>query len=232
MRSFALRAVSAMSLACAALLTACGGGGEVVIYEPEPLPRPQPNPFPYPTTNTCSATGLAASALSSYSTVCMLTSSGEIVFELYTAYAPVTVNNFLRQVADGFYSSTLMHRVDRDFVMQGGGYVSGQIPLAPRYAPIALESNNGLSNLRGTLAMARGSDPNSATSQFFINARDNTSLDYKSSLPGQQGYAVFGRVISGMATVDAINTVPVYRYSDVDLRPRTEVLVYWIQRLK
>jgi peptidyl-prolyl cis-trans isomerase A (cyclophilin A) len=227
MRSLPLRAAS---LACVVVLTACGGGGDNDDHWHDR--GPVPNPAPNPSTSSCSPTGLAASAVSQYSTVCMLTSSGEIVLELYRGYAPATVDNFLRYVADGFYSNTLIHRVDRDFVMQGGGYTSGQVERRATYGPIPLESNNGLSNLRGSIAMARGGDPNSATSQFFINAKDNTSLDYKSSAAGQQGYAVFGRVISGMTTVDAINTLPVYVYNDVDIRPRTEVLVYWVQRLK
>jgi len=173
---------------------------------------------------------LAASAASKWGTVCMLTSSGEIVVELYDSYAPQTVANFYKYVAAGFYSNTLIHRVDRDFVIQGGGYTSGMVPKQALYAPIKLESNNGLSNLRGTLAMARRSEPDSATSQFFFNVVDNTSLDYQSG--ANPGYAVFGRIISGLNTLDAINVVPTYTYSPTDIEPRTEVLVYWAQRLK
>jgi peptidyl-prolyl cis-trans isomerase A (cyclophilin A) len=160
----------------------------------------------------------------------MLTSSGEIVVELYDTYAPQTVANFYNYVSAGFYSNTLIHRVDRDFVIQGGGYTSGMVAKTPLYAPIKLESNNGLSNLRGTLAMARRSDPDSATSQFFFNVNDNTSLDYQSAT--NPGYAVFGRVISGLPVMDAINVLPTYTYSSTDIEPRTEVLVYWVQRLK
>ncbi|RZL33906.1 MAG: peptidyl-prolyl cis-trans isomerase, partial [Rubrivivax sp.] len=169
-------------------------------------------------------------AASTWGTVCMLTSSGEIVVELYDTYSPQTVANFYKYVAAGFYTKTLIHRVDRDFVVQGGGYTSGMVAKTPLYAPIKLESNNGLSNLRGTLAMARRSDADSATSQFFFNVVDNTSLDYKSAT--DPGYAVFGRIISGLATLDAINVVPTYTYSQTDIQPRTEVLVYWAQRLK
>lgn len=226
-----------LALGTAALLSACGGGAEFVYVDGGGnggngggTPYPQPNPIPNPPTLSCSAAGLAASAASSWGTVCMLTSSGEIVVELYDRYAPQTVANFYNYVAAGFYTKTLIHRVDRDFVVQGGGYSSGMLAKAPLYAPITLESNNGLSNLRGTLAMARRSDPNSATSQFFFNVNDNTSLDYQSA--ANPGYAVFGRIISGLNTLDAINVVPTYSYSATDIQPRTEVLVYWAQRLK
>lgn len=228
MRPTFLRAAAAAALAV--FLTACGGGASYDDGHTPYPPSPVPNPNPYPPTLSCSSEGLARSALSAYSTVCMLTSSGEIVFELYTPYAPITVNNFLRYVADGAYRNTLFSRVDRDFVIQGGGYTSGMVPKVPTYGPIVSESNNGLANLPGTLAMARRSDPNSATNQFFINVRDNPSLDYVDA--NRPGYTVFGRVISGMATVQAINAVPTYYYSDVDIRPKQEVLIYWVQRLK
>ncbi|MBT9491971.1 MAG: peptidylprolyl isomerase [Paucibacter sp.] len=224
MRSFALRAATA---AAVVFLTACGGGGSDDGHRPPP-PAPTPNPNPYPNTYSCSNEGLIKSALSSLPTVCMLTSSGEIVFELYSDTVPTTVNNFLRYVADGAYKNTLFHRVDRDFVIQGGGYTSGMVERLPAYAPIPLEAREY--NLPGTIAMARRSDPNSATNQFFINVKDNKDLDYQSA--AKPGYAVFGRVISGMATVEAINAVPVYVYSDADLRPQQEVLIYWVQRLK
>lgn len=224
-----------LAVGTAALLSACGGGAEVDISGGGGgggggTPYPQPNPNPDPPTQSCSQAGLAASAASKWGTVCMLTSSGEIVVELYDSYAPQTVANFYNYVAAGFYANTLIHRVDRDFIVQGGGYASGMVAKAPLSAPIKLESNNGLSNLRGTLAMARRSDPDSATSQFFFNVQDNPSLDYQSA--SNPGYAVFGRIISGLATLDAINVVPTYTYSSTDIEPRTEVLVYWVQRLK
>ena len=200
-----------LALGTASLLSACGGGVEVevggggggggggTVY-------PRPNPNPNPPTLSCSPAGLAASAASAWGTVCMLTSSGEIVVELYDTYSPQTVANFYKYVAAGFYSNTLIHRVDRDFVIQGGGYTSGMVTKPALYAPIKLESNNGLSNLRGTLAMARRSDADSATSQFFFNVVDNTSLDYQS--PANPGYAVFGRVVSGMDVVRRIWDAP------------------------
>ena len=223
------------ALTAALALSACGGGVEVDIGgggggSGGGTRYPQPNPNPGPSTLSCSPAGLAASAASKWGTVCMLTSSGEIVVELYDSYAPQTVANFYKYVAAGFYTNTLIHRVDRDFVVQGGGYTSGMVAKPALYAPIRLESNNGLSNLRGTLAMARRSDADSATSQFFFNVQDNTSLDYQSA--ANPGYAVFGRIISGLNTLDAINVVPTYTYSPTDIEPRTEVLVYWAQRLK
>ena len=225
-----------LALGTAALLSACGGGVEIDVGGGGGggggggTPYPQPNPNPDPPTLSCSPAGLAASAASKWGTVCMLTSSGEIVVELYDTYSPQTVANFYQYVAAGFYSNTLIHRVDRDFVIQGGGYTSGMVAKPPLYAPIPSEANNGLSNLRGTIAMARRGDANSATSQFFFNVNDNTSLDYQSAT--NPGYTVFGRIISGLNTMDAINVVPTYTYSSTDIEPRTEVLVYWMQRLK
>lgn len=221
-------------LACGlfALLGACGGGSvNVVAGSPPPQqpPLPAPNPTPNPPTLACSTAGLAAAAQSRWPVVCMLTSSGEMVIELYDSYAPTTVNNFLALVGASFYTQTLIHRVDRDFVVQGGGYTSGMREKASPYSAIALEDNNGLSNLRGTLAMARRSAPDTATSQWFLNVVNNTALDYT---PARRGYAVFGQVISGLPVLDAINVVPVYRYSDTDIQPRTEVLVYWVRRVQ
>lgn len=226
----------AVAVCTTALLSACGGGVDVEVGGGGGggggggTPYPVPNPVANAPTLSCSAAGLAASTASTWPTVCMLTSSGEIVVELYDTYSPQTVANFYKYVAAGFYTKTLIHRVDRDFVVQGGGYTSGMVAKTPLYAPIKLESNNGLSNLRGTLAMARRSEADSATSQFFFNVVDNTSLDYQST--SNPGYAVFGRIISGLNTLDAINVVPTYTYSQTDIEPRTEVLVYWMQRLK
>ncbi|MBP8144633.1 peptidylprolyl isomerase [Pseudorhodoferax sp.] len=218
-----------LALATLALLTACGGGVVIELDDPPPAPQPRPNPQPNPPTLNCSTAGLAAAAQSRWPVVCMLTSSGEMVFELYDSYAPVTVNNFLALVARDFYTQTLVHRVDRDFVFQGGGFNSGMREKLSPFQPIALEDNNGLSNLRGTLSMARRSSADSATSQWFVNVRDNSALDYT---PVQRGYAVFGQIISGLPVVDAINVLPVYRYSDTDLRPQTEVLTYWVRRIQ
>ena len=147
------------------------------------------------------------------------TNMGDFVLELNPKAAPKTVENFLTYVKSGFYKNTIFHRVIPNFMIQGGGFVSGMEEKDTRKA-IALESRNGLSNLRGTIAMARTSDPNSATSQFFINVRDNHFLDASQAQDGY-GYAVFGRVISGMQTVDAIARVKTHSvgyYDDVPIR--------------
>lgn len=153
----------------------------------------------------CSAAGLAAAAASAWPTVCMRTGKGELVFELYPDKAPVTVANFLKYVNDGFYAGTVFHRVIANFVVQGGGFTPGPTLKTPTYGPIVLESGNGLSNLRGTLAMARTNVLNSATAQFYVNHVDNTALD---RTPTSAGYAVFGKVIAGLGVVDAIAVVP------------------------
>ncbi len=227
MRNTRLLAASLLAL----LLSACGGGIYVEVGDPAPPlpPVPQPNPQPNAPTQNCSTAGLAAAAQSRWPVVCMLTSSGELVIELYDEYAPITVANFLAHVNTNYYRNTLVHRVDRDFVVQGGGYSPGMVRKPSPFAPILLEDNTILSNLRGTIAMARSSDPNSATSEWFLNVRDNAGLDGTSA---KRGYAIFGKIISGLPVLDAMNIVPVYRYSDTDLRPRTEILTYWVQRVR
>jgi len=131
---------------------------------------------------------------------------GEIVLELDEEKAPVTVKNFLRYVDEGFYDGTMFHRVIPHYLIQGGGFIArGRPKIQGAHPPIANEAKNGLSNERGTIAMARAKDPHSATSQFFINLVDNRKLDH----PGHDGwgYCVFGRVVSGMEVVDRIKAV-------------------------
>jgi len=135
------------------------------------------------------------------------TSAGDITLELYTDKAPVTVENFLRYVNEGFYSGTVFHRVIRNFMIQGGGF-DAKLSRKQTHAPIKNEAANALRNDRGTIAMARTSDPNSATSQFFINTVDNASLNYRDPSPNGIGYCVFGRVVEGMDILDAIQAVP------------------------
>lgn len=137
--------------------------------------------------------------------VTLLTSKGTIVMELQPDVAPITVNNFLAYVGSGYYQSTLFHRVISGFVVQGGGYTTGLVKKAGQLAAIALESNKGLLNTLGSVAMARTSVPNSATSEFFINLVDNPSLDYKND--ADPGYAVFGAVVQGMEVVKTIAIV-------------------------
>jgi peptidyl-prolyl cis-trans isomerase A (cyclophilin A) len=132
----------------------------------------------------------------------LATSAGDIVLELDREKAPKTVDNFLQYVRAGHYNGTIFHRVIPSFMIQGGG-MDAKMNEKPTRAPIPLETGNGLSNLRGTLAMARTSDPNSATAQFFINVVDNARLDAAGG-----GYAVFGKVVEGMDVVDKIKDVP------------------------
>ncbi|RME23666.1 MAG: peptidylprolyl isomerase A [Deltaproteobacteria bacterium] len=136
--------------------------------------------------------------------VLMKTNKGQIELELFEDKAPVTVENFLGYVRSGFYSGTIFHRVIPGFMIQGGGFDEG-FNRKPTGEPIKNEASNGLSNSRGTIAMARTSDPDSATSQFFINVVDNTFLDHGVR---DFGYAVFGKVTAGMDVVDAIAAVP------------------------
>jgi peptidyl-prolyl cis-trans isomerase A (cyclophilin A) len=134
----------------------------------------------------------------------LATSAGDIVLELHADKAPKTVGNFLQYVRDKHYDGTVFHRVIDGFMIQGGGFTAELQQKATR-APIALETRPDLKNGRGTIAMARTSNPNSATAQFFINVADNRNLD--APLPDGHGYAVFGKVVSGMEVVDKIRAV-------------------------
>ena len=135
------------------------------------------------------------------------TSKGAITLELYPAQAPETVQNFLEYANQGFYEGTIFHRVISHFMIQGGGMTEDLNP-KPTRAPIQNEADNGLKNLRGTIAMARTNEPNSATSQFFINVEANPELDHKDTSSARSwGYAVFGHVVDGMDVVDSIRFV-------------------------
>jgi peptidyl-prolyl cis-trans isomerase A (cyclophilin A) len=136
----------------------------------------------------------------------LATSLGDIVVQLDKEKAPKSVDNFLQYVKSGHYDGTIFHRVIDSFMIQGGGF-DPAMNQKPTRGPIPLESRNGLTNLRGTLAMARTNVPDSATAQFFINLRDNAFLDSANSRDGN-GYAVFGRVVEGMDVVDKIKAVP------------------------
>ncbi len=154
---------------------------------------------------------LAATALSTAQAqatnprVKLSTSLGDIVVELDAAKAPKTVENFVQYVNDKHYDGTVFHRVIGNFMIQGGGFATDMQQKATR-APIPLEARNGLKNDRGTIAMARTGNPNSATSQFFINVVDNAGLNAPS--PDGHGYTVFGKVVAGMDVVDKIRAVP------------------------
>jgi peptidyl-prolyl cis-trans isomerase B (cyclophilin B) len=153
----------------------------------------------------------------------MVTCKGEIVIELDAAKAPITVENFLGYVNEGFYVGTIFHRVIDGFMIQGGGMKPNLFEKKNR-APIKNEADNGLKNERGTVAMARTQIVDSATSQFFINLADNDFLNHQSKTPAGYGYAVFGRVVEGMETVDAIRKVRTGNkgmHQDVPVEPIT-----------
>ena len=137
----------------------------------------------------------------------METTKGAVIIELHPDKAPKTVENFLRYVNDGKYDGTVFHRVIKNFMNQGGGYTP-DFKKVDAYAPIKNEADNGLKNKRGTIAMARTGDPNSATNQFFINTVDNTFLDHTSKTNRGWGYCVFGTVIDGMEVMDRIAKIP------------------------
>jgi peptidyl-prolyl cis-trans isomerase B (cyclophilin B) len=134
------------------------------------------------------------------------TSHGDIVIELNEDKAPVTVANFLNYVNEGFYDGTIFHRVIKNFMIQGGGFTQEFQQKTTKQA-IENEADNGLSNKRGAVSMARTNDPHSATAQFFINTVDNAFLDFQAKVPSGWGYAVFGEVIEGMDVVDSIREV-------------------------
>jgi cyclophilin family peptidyl-prolyl cis-trans isomerase len=135
------------------------------------------------------------------------TNMGDIVLELYPEKAPKTVENFLNYVDTNFYDDTIFHRVIDGFMIQGGGFTQ-QFERKPTSPPVINEADNGLTNLTGTIAMARTPEPHSATAQFFINVADNAFLNHTNKTPRGWGYAVFGKVISGMDVVNKIRQIP------------------------
>lgn len=139
--------------------------------------------------------------------VVISTSMGDMRVELFKDKAPVSVENFLRYVSEGFYPGTIFHRVVKNFVVQGGGYTADMAE-KPTHPPIQNEATNGLKNTRGTVAMARTQALRSATSQFYVNVANNVPLDHSGYAPQDFGYAVFGRVLSGMEVADAIAALP------------------------
>jgi peptidyl-prolyl cis-trans isomerase A (cyclophilin A) len=157
------------------------------------------------------------------------TTAGVIVVELAPQQAPKTVANFLEYVQSGQYDNTIFHRVMAGFMIQGGGY-KADLSEKPTRAPIPLESQSGLANKRGTIAMARRGEPNSATSQFFINVVDNPNLDYPK--PDGHGYAVFGKVVEGMDVVDKIRAAPTAASGSHQNLPQTPIVIKSAQILK
>jgi peptidyl-prolyl cis-trans isomerase A (cyclophilin A) len=169
-----------------------------------------------------SAAAASGGGLAADPQVDLKTSAGTIRLELYPAKAPKSVENFLQYVRDGHYDGTIFHRVIPGFMVQGGGMTKDMAQKKTR-APIPIESKNGLKNELGTVAMARTSDPNSATSQFFINVNNNGFLDY----PGADGhgYTVFGKVVGGMDVVNKIVAVPTGNQGMHQNVPRTPVII-------
>ncbi len=161
--------------------------------------------------------------------VVMDTSMGVIEIELNQDKAPVTVANFLKYVDENFYANTVFHRVIGNFMIQGGGFNQDLIEKITK-APIKNEAANGLSNITGSIAMARTSDPHSATAQFFINVADNISLDYTSENIAGFGYAVFGKVVSGMHVVNRIKMVKTGSLKGMENVPMDTVLIKSIKR--
>ena len=162
---------------------------------------------------------MGTSALAENVLVKMETSKGDIYLKLFKDKAPKSVENFLSYANEGFYDGTIFHRVISTFMIQGGGF-DENLQRKETKAPITNEANNGLKNLRGTIAMARLPDPHSATAQFFINLKNNQFLDYTEKTESGWGYAVFGHVVSGMDVVEkiaAVETGNVGHHSDVPL---------------
>ena len=162
--------------------------------------------------------------------VLIKTSLGDITLELYQDKAPVTVKNFLGYVDDKFYDGTIFHRVIKGFMIQGGGHTA-DMSKKPTKGPIKNEADNGLSNKRGTISMARMPDPHSATAQFFINHVDNPNLDHRDKGEGY-GYCVFGKVIAGMDVVDAIASVKIMTRNGVPNVPRQTVEIISITKIE
>jgi len=155
------------------------------------------------------------------------TTKGKITVELNPQAAPVTVKNILRYVNEEFYDGTIFHRVIRNFMIQGGGF-DPEMNRKKNHSPILNEASNGLKNNRGTIAMARTNNPNSATSQFFINVKDNDFLNYQG--PTKPGYAVFGKVVQGMDVVDAIVNVKTSIYGGQKDVPAEPVIIKSVVR--
>ena len=151
--------------------------------------------------------------------------NGDIIkAELYPDVAPNTVNNFLSLVNKGFYNGLIFHRVIKGFMIQGGG-MNMKMEEKATHAPIKNEADNGLANERGTIAMARTNDPDSATAQFFINVANNDFLNHKNETPSGYGYAVFGKVIQGQDVVDRIKSVSTGSYGPYQDVPKTPVII-------
>jgi len=163
--------------------------------------------------------------------VTIATSLGDITVELFKDRAPVSVDNFIRYTAEGFYEGTIFHRVKKGFMIQGGGYTP-DLAEKPGHPPIQNEATNGLRNVRGTLAMARRAALRSATSQFYINVVDNGMLDHTGFSPEDFGYAVFGRVLTGMDVVDRIAAATTKTVGEMEDVPVDPVVIKGVRVVK
>lgn len=152
------------------------------------------------------------------------TTLGDIKLELFDDKAPKTSENFKKYIKSGFFSNTIFHRVISDFMIQGGGFTA-EMQQKDTLSPIKNEANNMLSNQRGTIAMARTNDPHSASSQFFINLKDNTFLDFKSETVQGWGYCVFGKVLEGLETIDKIALVSTGSYGPYQDVPNEPIII-------
>ena len=224
-RALALLAVGGLS---AGALFGCGGAGSDETPEPpaaDSTENAAPEEAPSMTDSaTDAAEDAAPDLVPEGPVVAFRTTLGDFRIELFPDDAPETAANFLRYAEDGFYDGTIFHRVVRGFVIQGGGFTAEMEEKETR-PPIPNVAQNGLVNSRGTLAMARTSDPHSASAQFFVNTRDNAMLDHTGTTVRGWGYAVFGRVISGMETVDRIEATPVVSRAGHNDVPATPVVV-------
>lgn len=171
---------------------------------------------------------LDAAAQASAPRVRVETNLGSFVIELDTARAPITVENFLQYVREGHYSGTIFHRVIANFIAQGGGYDEKRVE-KPTRAGIPNESGNGLSNRRGTVALARTADPHSGTAQFYVNLADNAGLDPQ---PTRWGYTVFGRVVDGMRVIDDIGAVATGGTGELENAPLVPIVILKTAELK
>lgn len=195
---------------CLALATATvpqsGSVPSKAVVQAPPLQAPPPTPAP------------------GNPVVVMSTSLGDVTFELFKDRAPVSVENFLQYVADRHYEGTVFHRVKAGFMVQGGGYTADMVEKPPR-PPILNEATNGLRNTRGTLAMARTRALRSATAQFYVNLAENTALDHRGYSPDDFGYAVFGRVLSGMDVIEKMAATATHAAGDHEDVPVTAVVI-------
>lgn len=162
--------------------------------------------------------------------VLVKTNMGDIKIELEKSKAPITVKNFLQYATEGFYDHTIFHRVIDGFMIQGGGFTK-DFQQKPTHSPIQNEAENGLLNKRGTVAMARTSDVNSATAQFFINVSDNSFLDFKGKNPHAYGYCVFGKVIEGMNVVDKIKNLKTSNHGPYENVPKETVEILEVKEV-